>query len=157
MKDPKILLILSCGKKKNADLKVRPLKAIDAYLGPMYQILKKRLPFWPGNLFLGIISAKYGFLHSFDLIEYYDLKMTPKIAQKHRLSVISSIQEWNTIEHFDLIYILMGKVYLLSIEGIQDFIPTNIEINSMDGLGFGQQKLVRFLEKYFKIPLEMQK
>ncbi len=143
---------MSCGKKKNPDLKVKPVKAIDAYLGPMYQVLRKRLPYWPENLFLGIISAKYGFLHSFDLIEYYDLKMTPKIAQKHRLSVISSVQEWNKKEYFDLIYILMGKVYLLSVEGIQDFIPTTIEIDSMGGLGVGQQKLVRFLEKYFKNP-----
>ena len=143
---------MSCGKKKNPKLKVKSIKAIDAYLGPMYQVLRKRLPFWPPNFFLGIISAKYGFLHSFDIIEYYDLKMTSKIAQKHRLSVISSIQEWNNKEHFNFIYILMGKVYLLSIKGIQDIIPTTIEIDSMGGLGVGQQKLVKFLEKYFKNP-----
>jgi len=112
----KILLVLSCGKKKADELKDRPMEARKAYRGPMYQVLNKRLKKWPSNLYLGIVSAKYGFLHSDDLIEYYDLKMTKKLALKHREKVIAGIKNWHDREGFDLIYILMGKVYLLAVQ-----------------------------------------
>ncbi|MHA1228769.1 MAG: DUF6884 domain-containing protein [Candidatus Hodarchaeales archaeon] len=145
----KILLVLSCGKKKADELKDRPMEARKAYRGPMYQVLNKRLKKWPSNLYLGIVSAKYGFLHSDDLIEYYDLKMTKKLALKHREKVIAGIKNWHDREGFDLIYILMGKVYLLAVDGVKDVIDTKIEIEPMGGLGIGQQKLVRFIERFF--------
>ena len=44
----------------------------------------------------------------------------------------------------------MGKVYLKAVEGLETQIDTKIVIESMGGLGFGQQKLVRFLEKFSK-------
>ncbi|MHA1971746.1 MAG: peroxide stress protein YaaA [Candidatus Hodarchaeales archaeon] len=144
----KILLILSCGKKKADELKDRPMEARKAYRGPMYQVLNKRLKKWSSNLFLGIVSAKYGFLRSDDLIEYYDLKMTKRLALKHREKVISDIKGWYEEENFDLIYILMGKVYLLAVEGLQKYIDTKLVIEPMGGLGLGQQKLVRFIETY---------
>ncbi|MHA2244392.1 MAG: peroxide stress protein YaaA [Candidatus Hodarchaeales archaeon] len=152
MKHPKVLLIISCGKSKAEELHYCRMQASKAYTGPMFQVVQKaqREGKWSSNHSLGIISAKYGFLRSDDYIEYYDLKMTKKIAEKHNSQVIREISKWNMEEKFDFIYVLMGKVYLKAVEGLETQIDTKIVIESMGGLGFGQQKLIRFLEKFSK-------
>ena len=152
LKQLKVLIIISCGKKKAQELHNRKMFASKAYTGPMFQVVQKaqREGKWSSNHYLGIISAKYGFLRSDDHIEYYDLKMTDKIAEKHNPQVIREISKWNKEEKFDFIYVLMGKVYLIAIEGLETQLDTKIAIESMGGLGFGQQKLVRFLEKFSK-------
>lgn len=126
------------------------MPASKAYTGPMYQVIQKarREGKWSSNLFLGIISAKYGFLRSDDSIEYYDLKMTQKIAESHNSQVIREIIKWNNKEKFEHIYVLMGKVYLKTVEGLETRLDTKIVVESMGGLGLGQQKLVSFLEKF---------
>ena len=119
----------------------------------MFQVIQKakREGRWGDNLHLGIISAKYGFLRSTASIENYDLKMTSEIARKHNPQVIQEIIKWNKEEKFDYIYILMGKTYLETIEGLETHIDTEIIVENMGGLGVGQQKLVRFLETFSTI------
>ncbi|MFX0123538.1 MAG: peroxide stress protein YaaA [Candidatus Hodarchaeota archaeon] len=153
MKQPKILLIISCGKKKDTKLKNQKMRASKAYKGPMFQVINKakREGRWSSNLFLGIVSAKYGFLRSSDLIEDYDLKMTLTIAKKHNPQVIQEVIKWNKEEEFDYIFVLMGKIYLKAIEGLETYMDTIIVVENMGGLGVGQQKLVKFLEKFSKI------
>ncbi|UCG02204.1 MAG: peroxide stress protein YaaA [Candidatus Heimdallarchaeota archaeon] len=148
MKKPKVLLIISCGKKKALELQNREIRASEAYKGPMFQVIRKakREGRWSSHLFLGIVSAKYGFLRSTDLIKDYDLKMTENLARKHNSQVIQEVIRWNKEEEFDYIYILMGKTYLKAIEGLKTHIDTKIIVENMGGLGVGQQKLVRFLE-----------
>lgn len=149
----KYLLIISCGKKKDPKLKTRKLKAEEAYIGPMFQVIQKakREGRWIPFLFLGIISAKYGFLRGNEYIEYYDLKMTTKIAKKHNLTVLSRIKKWNEEEQFDFIYVLMGKAYLNAVHGIKEITDANVRIENMGGLGFGQQKLLHFLDEVSKL------
>ena len=148
MSSPKYLLIVSCGKKKSEDLKYYTLKAKDAYKGPIFQVINKakREKRWPENLKLGIVSAKYGFLRSNDEITYYDLRMTKSLARKLHSQVIAEIRKWHEDESFSLIYILMGKDYLESIQGLGEYIKTEIIIENMGGLGVGQRKLVNFLD-----------
>ncbi|MFX1285761.1 MAG: DUF6884 domain-containing protein [Promethearchaeota archaeon] len=148
MKQPKVLLVVSCSKKKSPQLYDRKMRAIEAYTGPMFQVIHKaqREGKWDSNLFLGIISAKYGFLRSDEFIENYDLKMTRQIAEKHNPQVIREMIRWNNEEKFNWIYVLMGKTYLKAVEGLEAHINTNIEVENMGGLGIGQQKLVQFLE-----------
>lgn len=119
----------------------------------MFQVINKakREGRWSSNLFLGIVSAKYGFLRSSDLIEDYDLKMTLTIAKKHNPQVIQEVIKWNKEEEFDYIFVLMGKIYLKAIEGLETYMDTIIVVENMGGLGVGQQKLVKFLEKFSKI------
>ncbi len=147
MLSSKILLIISCGKKKSEVLKFRALKAKEAYQGPMFQVINKakREDKWPTNLELGIISAKYGLLRSDDKIENYDLRMTKSIAKQQNLRVIKKLQKWTEEEYFSFIYILMGKDYLETVRGVEDYVQTNVEIENMGGLGIGQRKLVNFI------------
>jgi len=147
MSSRKYLLIISCGKKKSEELQEHALKAEDAYKGPLFQVINKakRENRWPKNLELGIISAYYGFLRSSDQINNYDLKMTKSIAKNLRLEIIEKIQIWHESEAFSHIYVLMGKEYLTSIDGLQNVIESKITIENMGGLGIGQRKLLDFL------------
>ncbi|MFX0171523.1 MAG: DUF6884 domain-containing protein [Candidatus Hodarchaeota archaeon] len=154
MKRSKILLIISCGKKKTLKLKKQRIRASEAYNGPMFQVIRKakREGRWNDNICLGIVSAKYGFLRGHEAIEYYDLRMTDKLADQLNSEIISRIIEWHREEDFEYIYILMGRVYLKSVKGLENFIDTCIKIENMGGLGLGQRKLVQFLEKLSKHP-----
>jgi cytoplasmic iron level regulating protein YaaA (DUF328/UPF0246 family) len=154
LKGCKVLLIISCGKKKNPKLQKQKMKVSEAYTGPMFQVISKarREGRWYNNIFLGIISAKYGFLRDCDVIENYDLRMSDKLAEQHNPEVISRIVKWHHEENFDYIYVLMGKIYLKTVKGLEDSINTKIKIENMGGLGLGQRKLVRFLEKLSERP-----
>ena len=39
----------------------------------------------------------------------------------------------------------MGKDYLASVKGLEDYIKTDVRIENMGGLGLGQRKLLYFL------------
>ncbi|MHA1976835.1 MAG: DUF6884 domain-containing protein [Candidatus Hodarchaeales archaeon] len=147
MSSAQYLLIISCGKKKSDELMHHAVKAKEAYKGPMFQVINKakREERWPNNLNLGIISAKYGFLRSDDIITYYDLRMTKTIAKRLNSQVIESIRVWHEVVPFSSIYVLMGKDYLATVHGLEESIKADITIENMGGLGIGQQKLVRFL------------
>lgn len=149
LKHPKVLLIISCGKRKAKELQFRKMQASKAYTGPMFQVINKaqREGNWGSNLFLGIVSAEYGFLRGIDPIEYYDTQMSTEIAEKHNSEVIRGIMKWNEEEKFDFIYVLMGKVYLKAVEGLKTHVNTEVKVENMGGLGLGQQKLVQFLER----------
>ncbi|MFW9904685.1 MAG: peroxide stress protein YaaA [Candidatus Thorarchaeota archaeon] len=153
MNQSKALLIISCGKKKALELQTRKVRASEAYKGPMFQVIQKakREGRWNSNLFLGIVSAKYGFLRSTDSIEDYDLKMTTKLAKRLKPQVIHEITKWNEEENFDYIYVLMGKTYLHAIEGLETHLEAKVIVENMGGLGVGQQKLIHFLEKFSKV------
>ena len=145
----KILLIISCGKKKADELNIKRMKAEEAYRGPMFQVIRKakRESRWSSALKLGIISAKYGFLRGDEEIEYYDKRMTKTLAKKYQSSVIEKILKYHELESFSLIYVLMGKDYLLSVDGLQNLVDIEVKIENMGGLGIGQRKLVNFLQE----------
>jgi hypothetical protein len=140
-------LILSCGKKKAEELNSKRMKAEEAYRGPMFQVIRKakREKKWSSALNLGIISAKYGFLRGDDEIEYYDKRMTKTLAKQLRPQVLQKIIKFHESESFTLIYILMGKDYLISVDGLEEIIDVKVITENMGGLGIGQKKLVNFL------------
>ena len=148
MNEDKTLIVVSCGKKKSETLINGHLAASKAYTGPMFQVINKakRENRWPPNFFLGILSAKYGFLRENDCIEYYDEKMTLKRASELNNQTIKAIKAWHSEEKFSLIYILMGKIYLTAVKNLESTINTTVVIEPMGGLGIGQKKLVHFLE-----------
>lgn len=145
----KILLIISCGKKKAEELKINKMRAEDAYRGPMFQVINKakRENRWSSNLRLGIISAEYGFLRGEEQIGYYDKRMTRTLAKHHKPIVLDKIRKYNEEESFSLIYVLMGKDYLIAVDGLDKAVDANVIIENMGGLGIGQRKLVNFLSE----------
>lgn len=152
LEQKKILLIISCGRKKALELHEMKLPAFKSYKGPMFQVIAKakREGRWNSNIYLGIISAKYGFLRSTDEIEYYDKRMTVELSKELNAQVIKEIKKWYSEVKFDLIYVLMGIDYLKAVDGLNQHLNAEIIIENMGGLGKGQRKLKDFLNHYSK-------
>ena len=103
------LLIISCSKtKKHLD----NVPAIQLYDGQAYRVLKKGTP---QNLEIVIISAKYGFLRSTDIISYYDQVMTVSQAAGMRKEVSAGIMNIVSGENFSRIFISLGFPYNLAV------------------------------------------
>ena len=107
LKNKRYLLIISCSKRKKTNLLKAP--AIELYDGPFYKILRKCAP---SNLDVLIISAKYGLISANEIIELYDLKMTPKRAVELAPYVRSRLESWLSKWHYEKIFIMLGKVYM---------------------------------------------
>ncbi|MFX0087568.1 MAG: DUF6884 domain-containing protein [Candidatus Hodarchaeota archaeon] len=153
MEQKKILLIISCGKKKASELHNIKLPALKGYKGPMFQVIAKakREGRWSSNIYLGIISAEYGFLRSTDEIEYYDKRMTAELSKQLNAQVIKAIKRWHMEENFNLIYVLMGTDYIKAVDGLKKHLNAEIIIENMGGLGIGQKKLKNFLDHYSRL------
>ena len=74
------LLVLSCSETKCPD--VGDMKAVDRYLGPVFQSLKKQGV--KDNVDVAILSAKHGLIRSDTKIENYDELMSPKRASEFK-------------------------------------------------------------------------
>ena len=74
------LLIVACSQRKRSDPGLLP--AIERYDGVNFRVLRKarREGYWPENLDVLILSAKYGLLKPDTLIEDYDSRMTQERA-----------------------------------------------------------------------------
>ena len=128
IKAMKNLLIISCSKKKNKTKELLP--AIERYTGAWYQTinkLKKENKF-PSNLDIVIISAKYGFLKSTDLIEDYDQRMNEDRAKELNHEILRKIRSLLEKEHYETIFINLGRDYLPAIYGLENIIPKNTKL-----------------------------
>lgn len=122
------LLIISCSKSKNKTKKLLP--AIERYTGAWYEVinkLKKENKF-PSNLDIVIISAKYGFLKSADLIEDYDVRMDEKIAKELNYEILEKFKPLLEKKYYDTIFINLGKDYLPAIHGLEILISQNTKV-----------------------------
>jgi len=79
------------------------------YLGDLF---KKSLRFSEKfNTSFGVVSAKFGYLHSTDIVQPYDLKITTKKQARELHSQIKKvlIPELN---QYEAIFLVMGNLYL---------------------------------------------
>ena len=122
------LLIMSCSKtKKHLD----NVPAMQLYDGQAYRVLKKRTP---QNLEIVIISAKYGFLRSTDIISYYDQVMTVSQAAGMRKEVSAGIMNIVSGENFRRIFINLGFPYNLAVsEELMGFLDENFYLQVAHG------------------------
>lgn len=127
------LLILSCSNQKVRNNGLIP--AIDLYNGVNYKVIHKlkKENKLPNNLDIIIISAKYGFLKSNDLIEYYDQPMTKERALKLRLKILKELKKNLKGKIYAEIFINLGKTYLLAIKGFEEFMSKQTRIIYAEG------------------------
>ena len=113
----KSLLIISCSGKK--DKSPRKLPALMRYKGPFYPTLHKaiRENYFPKNLDILIISAKYGLLKSEDLIECYDQKMDCPRANELRPQIQADLKAFLNGKDYDQLFNGLWKVYNKTLEG----------------------------------------
>ena len=147
------LLIISCSQRKIQS--PEPLAAIDRYDGPTYRTLRKfctgGLP--PPELDVVIISAKYGFLRSKQLIENYDQRMTAKRADELRPKVQASLRALIqgkrecpfSLGAYDQVFINLGKTYRRILEGFHwGLLPT---LEASGGIGLKTSQMKAWLER----------
>lgn len=119
----KYLLVISCSNKKRRNSGLLP--AIERYTGAWYGVINKlrRLDKLPQNLDIVIISAKYGFLGSSELIEYYDVRMTKDRAEELNPTILQKFKSFLSDKRYEAVFINLGKDYMPAIEGVEHIVP----------------------------------
>ena len=101
------LLVLSCSSTKCPD--VGDMKAVDRYLGPVFQSLKKQGV--PDNVDVAILSAKHGLIRADTKIKDYDQLMDTNRASEFKQDAGQMDRIKNTLEGYDKVVVQGGKNY----------------------------------------------
>jgi hypothetical protein len=101
------LLVLSCSSTKCPD--VGDMKAVDRYLGPVFQSLKKQGV--PDNVDVAILSAKHGLIRADTNIKDYDQLMDVNRASEFKESPDQMDRIKNTLDGYDKVVVQGGKNY----------------------------------------------
>jgi hypothetical protein len=101
------LLVLSCSDTKCPD--VGDMKAVDRYLGPVFQSLKAMGT--PADVDVAILSAKHGLIRADTPIQKYNDKMSPKKAEIFKQDAGQMSRIKNTLEGYDNVIVQGGKDY----------------------------------------------
>jgi len=80
------------------------------------------------NLEIVIISAKYGFLKSNDLIEYYNLRMTQNQAKELNSIIINNFKSLFEERHYCEIFVNLGNDYIPAIKGLEKIVPQETKL-----------------------------
>ncbi len=140
------LLILACSQRKRPGAGLLP--AIERYDGVNFRVLRKamREGYWPGNLDVLILSAKYGLIKLDTPIENYNLKMTRKRALTLQSKVSRALDILLEQTHYSTIFVNLGSDYLASLEGSKrmNFL-SDIVIYATGGIGVKMSTMKKWL------------
>ena len=134
------LLVVACGDKKCPD--VGNMKALDRYLGPIFQSIRKAGV--PENVDVAILSAKHGLIRADAPIEKYDQMMT-----KERITDFTNNPEemgkiFNTMQGYDNVVVQGGDKYKAVIKAAAGDLPYK-EIPGGRGIGDQRSSVAKFL------------
>ena len=127
------LLIVSCSDKKCPDDK--NMKAIDRYLGPVFQSLRKQGI--PENVDVAIMSAKHGLIRANTPLKNYNEKMSVDKAQAFKNAPDQLNRIKNTMSGYDDVIVQGGPLYKDVIRAAAG----DLKINEIPGgRGIGDQR-----------------
>jgi len=132
------LLIMACSQRKRSEPGLLP--AIERYDGVHFRVLRKaqREGYWPANLDVLIVSAKYGLLELNTAIECYDLRMTLKQSMQIRPLVLSILTERIKSMTYAEVFLNVGRTYQVSLEGWNAGLSRDTTVIYANG-GIGQR------------------
>jgi hypothetical protein len=112
------LLVMACSSRKTSIAEWVP--AIDRYDGVMFRVVSRlrRLRQMPDDVDVVILSAKYGLLESGELIQAYDMRMTPEAARRQSDRNVAVLKTKLDSKRYAEVFISAGKTYLLALEPI---------------------------------------
>ena len=125
------------------------LPAIERYDGVNFRVLRKaqREGYWPKDLDVLILSAKYGLLKSDTLIENYDLKMTPRWAIELRVRVSADLDECLERTPYSEVFINLGKVYLAALALSKELTTLDKRVHyATGGIGEKMSQMKKWLQ-----------
>lgn len=110
------LLIVACSQRKRSTPGLLP--AIERYDGVHFRVLRKarREGYWPKNLDVLIVSAKYGLLDLDTAIENYDLRMTLEQAMLLKPLVVSMLAAQVKSKTYAEVFLNVSKTYCVALE-----------------------------------------
>jgi hypothetical protein len=119
---PRYLLIISCSRRKRTDPDLLP--AIDRYDGGNFRVLRKakRNGYWPKNLDVLILSARYGLIEDSTEISNYEQSMTTQNANDLKTQVRDFLNVYLEGKEYKEIYIDLGRKYLRALEDCRDLL-----------------------------------
>jgi cytoplasmic iron level regulating protein YaaA (DUF328/UPF0246 family) len=109
-------MLVSCSATKSSDAEL--VAAIERYQGTIYKVIKKarRERYWSSNIDLFIVSARYGLISEYELIEFYEQKMTKDRAMSLQFVVGEVLDNLLDENCYSRIFINLGKNYVLSVQ-----------------------------------------
>ena len=136
------LIIMSCSKTKKP---LEQVRAIDLYDGQAFRIIKKHSP---GDLEILIISAKYGIIHSKDIISHYDQVMTVSKAIELRDEVEKETRRITKCNRTEKVFLYLGHPYNLSIsKELMSYLDEYLNLQTATGpIGKRLHQLKEWLE-----------
>ena len=139
-KKGKQLLIVACGDKKCPD--VGNMKALDRYLGPIFQSIRKAGV--PENVDVAILSAKHGLIRADTPIEKYDQIMTNERIKDFTNNPKEMGKIFNTMQGYDNVVVQGGDKYKAVIKAAAGDLPYK-EIPGGRGIGDQRSSVAKFL------------
>lgn len=110
------LLLLSCGKRKRADLDLLP--ALERYDGPLFRVVRRFCATHPlSQPDIYILSAKFGLISANQPIPNYDQRLTPERASELRPAVQETLAQILTQHSYADLYYALGRDYAQSLDG----------------------------------------
>lgn len=105
------LLVIGCSNRKKEVMSLAP--AIDMYDGPMFRIIRKMInkQQFPNDVHVMILSAKYGIMGMYDMIQNYDLKITDIKTHEMRQDVSRNVEKFLICKQFIEGFINLGETY----------------------------------------------
>ena len=139
------LLIVSCGSTKCPD--VGNMKALDRYLGPIFQSIKKAGV--PENVDVAILSAKHGLIRADTPIENYDQLMTNDKVKDFVSNPDEMTKIAETMRGYDNVLVQGGDNYKNVIKSAAGDIPFT-EVPKGRGIGDQRSFVANFLKDQAK-------
>ena len=143
---PRYLLIVGCSQRKRPDPGLLP--AIERYDGVNFRVLRKarREGYWPRNLDVLIVSAKYGLLRSDAPIENYDQRMTRDRAISLQPAVSVGLDAHLVRVEYDEMFINLGKLYLMTLTRSRELTSLGDRVTyALGGIGEKMSQMKRWL------------
>jgi hypothetical protein len=108
---------VACSQRKRSDPGLLP--AIERYDGVNFRVLRKarREGYWPENLDVLILSAKYGLIDTATPIACYEQRMTSERAIALNARILEELRSLVGRRDYNEVYIDLGRDYLPAIRG----------------------------------------
>lgn len=129
------LLLIGCSSIKRHD--PFAIQALERYVGTTYKVIKKarREGYWPQQTEIFIISAKYGLISEYTLIEDYDQKMSKDRALELQSEISQALDTLLREKEYKQIFVNMGKIYTQSVASSSEFFKARREGRLQEATG----------------------
>lgn len=132
------LLLIACSNRKIRTKGLLP--AIERYDGGTYRVIRKakREGYFPPNVDIKILSAKFGLIDADTPIPYYDQRMDRNRAVELSSQVQVKWKQSLRRTQYAEIFINMGKTYILATDDIIGMVERNTVVKYAKG-GIGSK------------------